>query len=696
MRRLFTIIITLFNAFQLSAQKTDVAVVRFDKSYLSFWQVLDERQTVVYSSEDKLTADSLVFSLESDRQFSLRIIFPETSVPDTISYRLYIGDNPVLYIKEATGSKERSYPFHTGIRSATTKITGGSTASIADYPWQVYYRAGAYRCGATIIAPGWILTAAHCTEDDYGNKIPASDMFIIAGSDNPASGTTGKKYYVSQVIVHEGFNNTTLVNDVAVLKLSENINYPNATPIKLVSTVDVADGAISPGVMSTVTGWGLTRVSPDVFPTTLQKVQLPIVSNAQASTVWRSIPSTDIMAGYADAGKDACGGDSGGPLVVPVTGEFKIAGIVSWGSSSCNTYGGYTSVSAVESWIRLKTGLSDLRPSVPAGETMICNPSSPSVYSVAVYPSATAYEWKIYPDNAGIASGSATTGSVTWNSSFTGPLYVMVRAMVNGTMTDWSKLEARIAPDLKLTRQAGDTTLCTGKPITLLTEAEGYNLSFNWYRDGTLIKTGSTGELNYPYPVTANSGVYKCIVNSSCGTMSTENAELNVLPLTAISNISPDEQITLGEDVTLTVDAIGHEVSYQWRKNTATIENETFPELMLRNVDTRDIANYQVTVKGTCGTITSDSIYLFVERKEKTAPAEIMIWPTITSSEINIAVKDDQSYSVRLFSTTGTLLKLLKNCHYTVTLGVADLPKEVYIVEISAKEFRKSIRIIKK
>ena len=68
----------------------------------------------------------------------------------------------------------------------------------------------------------------------------------------------------------------------------------------------------------------------------------------------------DLMAGYQNGNKDACNGDSGGPLVVPVFGEYKVAGIVSWGSTQCSTYGAYTRVSDFLQWIRSKTGLQSI------------------------------------------------------------------------------------------------------------------------------------------------------------------------------------------------------------------------------------------------------------------------------------------------------------------------------------------------
>lgn len=45
----------------------------------------------------------------------------------------------------------------------TPRVLGGSPAAIEAWPWQVSLQ---YRkehiCGGSIIAPGWVLTAAHC------------------------------------------------------------------------------------------------------------------------------------------------------------------------------------------------------------------------------------------------------------------------------------------------------------------------------------------------------------------------------------------------------------------------------------------------------------------------------------------------------------------------------------------------------
>jgi hypothetical protein len=522
-------------------------------------------------------------------------------------------------------------------------------------------------------------------------------MSVVVGVNNPQNPLEGKTYQVSQAIVNSGYNDQTLLDDIALLKLVDTINFANAKPIKLVNANDVTEGAIIPGVMSWVTGWGYIHVNPNVLPTSLQKVQLPIVSLAQAATVWgTSIPATDLMAGFLNGNKDACNGDSGGPLVVPVLGEYKLAGIVSWGSQNCDTYGAYTRVSDFIDWIKTNTGLPiDFRPPVPRGDSIICHGTESSQYSVPVVTGATVYEWALYPASAGVITGNSQNASVIWNPAYTGSVNVILRVTISGKVSDWSRLNANIALNTRLLTQSADTALCTGLQATLFVNVEGYNLKYTWLKANQVIQTGPSRKLIFPSSSVDESGIYVCQVTGSCGSVTSNPMSLTIYPLTKITSVSPNTEAPFGNDVTLKVTSEGHDLSYQWQKDGNLINNSNVSALFLQTLNASDIGIYRVTVTGTCGVQTSDSIYLYVKRSNYTADPQVFVWPSITSTEFNVALNNDAFYNIQIFNSSGKIIREQLNCRYQTTVNISTLAGGVYIIEVYNKDFRKTIKVVK-
>lgn len=695
MKKIPAIFLIWLTSVSVLAQKVSVQVVKTANSAESGWQIMDEQYNPVFSSNEYFRNDSVSFSLDADSRYIFEVSVSDVLNADTTLYRLYLNSEPVILVRTTAGPGDHFYFFYTGVLQKVAKITGGTSTDISDYPWQVYFEAGDYTCGGSIISNQWILTAAHCTMDDNGKAIPASQMDVIVGANNPAGGD-GKKYTVSEYIVHSAFNLSTLVNDIALLKLSTPISYTNATPIRPVSRQDAADGATDPGVMSWVTGYGMTSVRPAVFPTSLQKVQLPIISTTQASTVWSDIPSTDLMAGYKNGNKDACSGDSGGPLVVPVGSEYKVAGIVSWGSSNCNTYGAYTRVSDFQQWITDNTGIEiSYTPPVPEGDSIVCHGVASGTYNVGTINGATSYEWQLLPLSAGTITANNNQAGVAWDTAYSGVAAVKLRVTRNNVLSYWSTLYVHLAKKTKIVRQSSDTIMCAEQPVSLDVNTDGYNLVYTWYKNSSLLKTGKSADVTLSSAATDNSGTYNCSVTGSCGSDSSSPIQLTVYPLTGITDISPDTETDFGGNVTLSVTAGGHDLGYQWEKDAGSLTNATDPELVMQNVTAKDIGLYKVVVKGTCGTVTSGNIYVYVKKEDYTAEPEIFIWPTVTNGQFNVALSDDQTYNIRIFSSTGSLIMEKTACQYRTAVDISGFARSLYLVTIYNDKFRRSFKVVR-
>jgi secreted trypsin-like serine protease len=252
------------------------------------------------------------------------------------------------------------------------RVVGGQTAKPGSWPWQVKIFAphpelrGRYggHCGGSLIAPTWILTAAHCFVSARTGRpsLVARDLRVVSGRSrvDRVIPPTGDALGVKQVIVHEEFDPKVFANDIALVELEK---PANGTPVRLAGPSDSAREAA--GVKATVTGFGFTKSNHGWderwLPEDLQEVDLPLVDREVCKAAYGAssmhgnvLDERNLCAGYKEGGRDACQGDSGGPLVVPdESGHYLQVGVVSWGEGCAepDRYGVYTRVSAFSGWI---------------------------------------------------------------------------------------------------------------------------------------------------------------------------------------------------------------------------------------------------------------------------------------------------------------------------------------------------------
>lgn len=206
--------------------------------------------------------------------------------------------------------------------NAENKIVGGTEATPGRYDYQVALINGHGNqfCAGTLIAPQYVLSAAHC--GGYAQEVHIGRHSFDANNNNDY-----ESIGIVKEFKHSYYDQMTDENDIMIIKLEnesihQTVKYDDGTT----NTPDGAD------VM--VIGWG-AKSFMGVNSNVLLQVEVDTVPNFQCNIQYSdtSITITHDMMCAAREGKDACQGDSGGPLLVLGTSSSSDVqiGIVSFG-----------------------------------------------------------------------------------------------------------------------------------------------------------------------------------------------------------------------------------------------------------------------------------------------------------------------------------------------------------------------------
>ncbi|WP_338792686.1 T9SS type A sorting domain-containing protein [Bernardetia sp. MNP-M8] len=276
------------------------------------------------------------------------------------------------------------------------------------------------------------------------------------------------------------------------------------------------------------------------------------------------------------------------------------------------------------------------------GEENVCN-TSVSTYSISSGGTSNLV-YSLSPSNAGIIN--ASTGRVTWNSSFSGRATVSVRASYDDCADATANYAVEVSSSSPITLSASKNPLCEGETITFTTSSSSANSStkYDFKVNGVSVQN-TTSNIFTSNLLANNDRVEVTQINTGCNSVSNQ-ITVTILPKPTVSLSASSTNLACGEtEIMFTATGTNlNNANYDFQINDVSVQNSTQNIFASSSLSNNDVIKVVVD-NGSCS-VTSNQIRM-------TANSELEV--ILSASSLIICPNSEVTFSV---ATNPTLQNL--------------------------------------
>lgn len=264
----------------------------------------------------------------------------------------------------------------------------------------------------------------------------------------------------------------------------------------------------------------------------------------------------------------------------------------------------------------------------------VCVGASASFSVVATNPQSISYQWQrngVNLTNGPTISGATTaTLSLSSTSESSAGDYRCVLTPVGCAAINSATATLAVDTPVQITSQPSAQINCVAGSASFTVAATGSGLTYQWQSqslsgggftnvaDSASISGSNTPTLTISAIVAADERHYRCNVTTTCGTVSSGSAALNIISPPTISTQPVAQSTCLDGSASFSISAPGTGLTYRWQFNGVDLQDgpgisgTSTPTLALTNVVAASAGNYRCQVKDNCAITNSNQVALSV------------------------------------------------------------------------------------